>query len=495
MLGLAALQGFTGCRRSAHPTWAEPLFPYRYEGSTRVDNWGAHRALVYGGRVYGSNGDDMNSQVVAALAPLAFVAHVDPSAATIALIGIGSGVELSTLLAAGASVDLYESDEHVLANARALIEPLGVVTFRDGIPTHRRLRVVRSIGDAPSRAPAYDAVLHANAATVLSGPPALFTVQRFGRLARLLRRGGVVGIHIQLYEIQPDVHRVLVATFAAAFPHVVMLSTADGSSDALLYGSMEPLRLAPARIRAVVIAGELPRLRARLPTTVFARPLDLASLTLLRDHDEATAYIRGELPWTDGNPFSPDRWPRRPPLPDPNTSNESAMNAWDRARVEWTDAQHFPIDFESTFYADSWTWGDPCTSADACPLLGPVTPAERAEIALSELAHGRIDRADASIRAARAGNETQRSAHVEALLAALRGDTPSPAMQASEIIGARDASAESLFARLSEACEHSNVCNERPAGWYWLARSSWSIQDHAGAVDAMEQWFRRRPTE
>ncbi|MDQ3037102.1 MAG: class I SAM-dependent methyltransferase [Myxococcota bacterium] len=373
--------------------WAEDFFPPRVDGTPETEDWGRHRALVYGRRVYASNGDDMATQVVAALVP--FVAargRAGTLVPRVALLGIGSGIELRVLLHAGARVDLYEPDARMLANAMGLgaESPLD---FTNGVPAHPALRIVRSAAELPEGPPPYDAIIHCNALTVLALPPAIFVRERFARLAQHLRPGGVVGVHLQLYEIRQPVYQSFVATFASALPHVVVLSGDDNSSDSLLVGSSEPIVLDPQVLADV---HDEPALHALLETAHLYAPLDLYGRVLLRD-GEPSAWFGAAPPYSEAAPFPLSEWPMRPPQPIGGAALPDAVwDEWSSEVEAWSEREHLvPRFFEEEMYAPSWAYGDPCAEPLLrCDLAGrPLTPIEALQVARAHVAHGRYERA------------------------------------------------------------------------------------------------------
>lgn len=192
----------------------EKVLLYRegLNGSVLVtrDTLANHVALRIGGKVDAS-GADMLTQVLSGLLPGALA----DSGARALVIGQGSGVTLSALLATGAGrTDLVELERAVLAGSRffhergrdPLDDPRVHVMVEDGrtVLEHARGR--------------WDVIVSEPSNPWMAGVNNLFT-RDFYRLVRArLSPGGVFTQWVQLYEISPMVFGSILSGFLESFP-------------------------------------------------------------------------------------------------------------------------------------------------------------------------------------------------------------------------------------------------------------------------------------
>jgi hypothetical protein len=392
---VALLALLTGCgarpgtpsRSSDH--WAESFLVDRPGCVPETQRYGRHIALSCGRHVYGSNGDDLPSQVVAALAPLSAVGE----SPHVALIGIGSGAELGTLLRGGATVDLYEPDAALLANAESLGVSSGLV-YRAGRPTHPSLRIITSIGSAPDPAPLYDAIVHANAETVLTTPPRLFVRERFSALAERLRPGGVLSLHLQLYEMHEHDYLRFLQTFASWLGEgeLAVIVGEARSTDTLLVGSTTALAFDADRLTAL---WSRPELTGTLGEGArMSDPFELYARVVLHGRAELEAWARGARPFTAAEPYPEAAWPTRPLQPiEGDRASDAQWEAWNDELAAWTAGQGF--DALSVRLADSeWAWGRGCDRDARCPVAGrALSVPERERFLASLLRDGFFERA------------------------------------------------------------------------------------------------------
>lgn len=373
------------------PHWTDDFFVERPGCAPAVQDWGTTLALSCGNHIYASRGDDMPTQVLAALGPLAASHVAEPH---VALLGIGSGVELGTFLAAGAYVDLYEPDPALLSIAHFLAPQSGLVYEAD-VPVHPRLHIVTGRADAPAEAPTYDIIAHANATTVLSFPPRVFVRERLERLVGHLAPGGVMGAHLQLYEIHVASYQRFAATFAAAFgtsassSDVLVLAGDARSSDSLFLGSRGPIVLAPERLATLTAMEALASLRtsARLDG-----PLDLYARVLFSSRTELETWSPLARPYTEADPFPPAAWPRRPEQPvDPLQASNDVWAAWSDEVDAWNEREAFD-DLPVTMSSVEWPYGHVCAPPSLrCALAGrALTEAETIELSRAMVRHGRF---------------------------------------------------------------------------------------------------------
>jgi predicted membrane-bound spermidine synthase len=204
-----------------------------------------------------SAGADMPTQVMLAAAPLALAER--PRRALV--IGLGSGVTAGAALAFPLErLDIVEIEPEV---ARALRETT-VFDAANGQPLDDP-RARLAIDDARSllrrAAPgSYEAVISQPADPWLTGVANLFTREFFALGRRALAPDGLFCQWVQLYGLDLDGLRTIVATFRTAFPEVLALHP-RGTRELLLVGGARPFAIEPA---AVARRLEAPRVAAML---------------------------------------------------------------------------------------------------------------------------------------------------------------------------------------------------------------------------------------
>lgn len=369
-------------------SWQAALFPEQEQAKVQRGTYGRHVALFYGGRVYASNGNDLPTEVGSALLPLA-LRREPHQGKRWAFVGIGSGVEVSVALnASPAQVDLYEPSAELMRGAAGLSDVSGLL-FVEGRPQQDRLNI---ISQPPEGAPpeGYDLIVHPSSMTVISHPSRLYTVERFEALRDLLAPGGQVVIHLQAYEIRPITYQTLLRTFAAAFPHVTVMTPEDLSSDSLLIGSLEPSAVDLEVVRGIRADRSLSRF---FFLSKLARATDVACRALLIDRNEIARYVGDGSVFRTTTPMDPDEVQQRPPQ-DPTQD----IDDWDTRFDSWL-AQTGLAEYEhfvETFYSPDWPYGDPCPDVPSCRFVtgigeGREAAAAYADLALSLMAHGRLD--------------------------------------------------------------------------------------------------------
>jgi hypothetical protein len=411
------VSGAPAIQASLGVEWTEALFPAQNVADARTDLYGEHVCVLFGGRVYGSNGEDVPTSVAAALWPLALIDR-PPETLRWAFIGIGSGIELGVALtAAPEQVDLYEPKDRLLEESASLRE-VSRLRYEKGRPAHDRLRIFNRPPEGP--APRYDIVVHAVGMTVISEPHRLYDVERLEALRELLNPGGCLVLHLQLYEIQPAVLQTLLRTFAAAFPAVTVMVPEDLSSDALLIGSSEALTVDVNRVRQLRAD---PALRRFFDLAYVNRDTDLACRSLLVDHDEVRRYAGPGRVYSLATPMIPEDLPRRPPLPPPSEGGND--DRWDAAFAAFVRENHLDENLVATFYDPTWPYGEPCPAAPSCRFLrglgtGDEEASNLGDVALSLVAHGRTEAAQRTLDVAAAAHGTHpRLARASEVLAAL----------------------------------------------------------------------------
>jgi spermidine synthase/MFS family permease len=389
-------------------SWGQPELPYYRDGlatTVTVEKWGRHLALKNNGKVDASNGDDMPTQIMVAGFPL--LLHPDgPDDLDVAVVGFGSGVTVGTALQFPvARVDVLELEPRILEASRLFQDVNHLDYPLDEFPWVEmdRLHVHNDDGRnyLSSTDRRYDVIVSEPSNPWIAGVADLFTTDHFRITKKRLRDGGIYCQWVQLYELSPANIKTIYRTFASQFEHAMVFSAEDLSSDTVMIGSDQPIRLDVARMAAVfdrpAVAGELARAYVRSPYDVLAR-------TLLASKDEILAYARVEhrrrggrwvpFPESDNDPATPCEAPDcyRQPVP---------LNTDDNARIEFAAPRDLIgyarfAGYLDTVYGSGWPWGHLEGRLDGLDRRDGVSPADAyAELALALVAHGRKERADA----------------------------------------------------------------------------------------------------
>lgn len=107
------------------------------------------------------------------------------------------------------------------------------------------------------------------------GAAMLFTREHFDAVSERLRAGGLYCQWLPLYQMDADLLRMIVRTFAATFPHVeAWIASFDEHPALALTGSQAPLAWSPERVRKA-LAGNA-ELRSQLAAAAIREPRQLA---------------------------------------------------------------------------------------------------------------------------------------------------------------------------------------------------------------------------
>lgn len=271
-------------------TQRERVLFYRegINGSVYVasDSTDTVRWLKVGGKVDASSGGDMLTQVLAGVLPNA----IAPEGARTALIGLGSGITLSAVLAAGAGpVQLMEIEPSIVEASRFFNEP-GQDPLADP-------RVKLLIGDARTHLfgskEKWDVVISEPSNPWISGVNNLFTVDFYRRLRARIDTAGVFCQWVQLYELAPETLGSMLRSFLEVFPHGWAFFVSN-NHDLLLVATPPGRTLPLERLRSPAVAHQLARARQLAPESVaawYACPFDsLVPLT------RGVPFNRDDLP-------------------------------------------------------------------------------------------------------------------------------------------------------------------------------------------------------
>jgi len=189
----------------------------------------------------GQRGSDEITMVLTGAIPLA----LRPDARSAAVIGIGTGLTMHTLLQSLAleRVETVEIEPAMAEASRgfmprnggAFADPRGAIVFDDA----------KSFFAAGRRR--YDLIISEPSNPWVSGVASLFTREFYRRMKAHLAPGGMVVQWFQLYEIDPSLVASVMRALGEEFPHYAVFAPSD--SDLLIMASETPL---PLPLRASV---------------------------------------------------------------------------------------------------------------------------------------------------------------------------------------------------------------------------------------------------
>jgi len=170
---------------------------------------------------------DLPSEVLAGWLP----AIAGPAPERAMLVGWGTGISARALLAAGAKhIDAAELEPAVI-EASVLFEPATLHDPRVAIVIDDARMVLRRA--APG---SFDVVVSHPSNPWVVGASALFSREYFALVRDRLREGGRAATWIQLYEMDAESARSLVATFLEAFPDAHAFRASPSANDVFLIG-------------------------------------------------------------------------------------------------------------------------------------------------------------------------------------------------------------------------------------------------------------------
>ena len=267
--------------------------------TTSVEKRGRHVTLKGNGKAEASDGADMATQILVGLMPFVFHSlrpDALPGTERAVMIGYGSGVTAGASLQWPLeSLEVIEIEEAMIeasrffdhVNHKPLEDPRHTLILSDG-------RNYLEYNDT-----VYDVIVSEPSNPWIAGVASLFTFEHFTRARRHLKPGGVFGQWVQLYEISPQNVRVIFATFAAAFPHVLAFSSQPKGTDLILLGSDAPLGLPADGFAAAM---RIPSVKAELARAGIDSMHDFYGLMFM-NHDEFLAFGQGAPLNTDDNGY------------------------------------------------------------------------------------------------------------------------------------------------------------------------------------------------
>ncbi len=282
--------GRDACETMPGPDEDGPRLVYYRDGlvtTVSVEQWDEHLALKNNGKVDASNGQDMPTQILVAGYPL--MLHPQGGRdARVAVVGWGSGVTVGSSLRFPVREVLAAELEPAVLEASWWFRSVnglhyagrpGASTWKAPFVAEPRLRPVADDGrnflaSSPER---FDVIVSEPSNPWIAGVASLFTEEHFAVSRERLAENGIYCQWVQLYELSPRLVKIVLRTFAEAFPHVRVFAADRYSSDTVLVGSQRPIPLDLERLEQVwadpKVAEELRRAGLRRPTDLLARQL------------------------------------------------------------------------------------------------------------------------------------------------------------------------------------------------------------------------------
>jgi spermidine synthase len=289
--------------------------------------------LANNGKVEASTTVDMPTQVLVSLLPFPFAD--DPR--DVLVIGLASGIT------AGAVTQVDTVTRIDVVELEPAIEP--AARFFDkqnhGVLDDPRVKLIYNDGRNHlllSPEASYDVVISEPSNPWISGVSNLFT-EDFLRMGRSrLRPGGVWSQWVQMYGMDDEDLRALLATFAEVYPHVALFMTVE-DADLVVLGSDQPLE--PRRERLEAALQRWPGYRSELAVVGLDDPETLLS-TWQMDRTAVRTLTEGVVLNTDDNM----RIEYAAPLHlHASTSDENVSLLLDSALVPpWVDEPHRLLD-------------------------------------------------------------------------------------------------------------------------------------------------------
>jgi len=210
----------------------------------------------------GARGSDEITMTLTGALPLA----IKPDAKSAAVIGIGTGLTMHTLLQ-DLSLEVVETVEIEAAMAEAArgFAPRNNAAFLD---PRGRIWIDDAKTFFSTRARRYDILVSEPSNPWVSGVSSLFTREFYQRIRSHLNPGGILVQWFQLYEIDPSLLASVMRALGEALPHYVVFAPSD--HDVLIIASASPIPLPP---KAAVF--ERPTLAQELRVVHVLGPGDL----------------------------------------------------------------------------------------------------------------------------------------------------------------------------------------------------------------------------
>ncbi|MBN1879805.1 fused MFS/spermidine synthase [bacterium] len=199
-----------------------------YHSHVTVSEKNSIKSLRINGKTDGSDGDDLVTQALLAILPLAHLAKPD----NVLIIGLGTGVTAgSALNFPGTKVTCVEIDEAVITAARFFDHVSGNPFSQDNFKViHADARTVLS-----SNKSKYDAIISEPSNPWITGVSNLFTVDYFKNCLNSLTDDGVMCQWIHSYYMDNETLLIIFRSFQEVFPYCSLWEGSPG--DYLILGS------------------------------------------------------------------------------------------------------------------------------------------------------------------------------------------------------------------------------------------------------------------
>ncbi|MCB9741233.1 MAG: fused MFS/spermidine synthase [Alphaproteobacteria bacterium] len=240
--------------------------------------------LANNGKVDASTTVDMPTQVLVAHLPFLYAEDVNDAL----VIGLASGITLGALTLHDdvERIDVVELEPAIVQashffddhNHRPLDDPRVQLFANDG-RNHLLL-------EAPGT---YDLIVSEPSNPWISGVSNLFTQDFFRMGKERLKPGGVWSQWVQLYGMDAEDLRSLMATFASVYPHVSVFATIE-DADLVMVGSDKPLDLSVAGAQRLL---DKPAVAAELKLIDVDSPHDV--LTYFHFDQDVIAHFAGDV--------------------------------------------------------------------------------------------------------------------------------------------------------------------------------------------------------
>ena len=232
---------------------------------------------------------DLPSEILAGWLP----AMSGPRPRDAMLVGWGTGISARSLLAAGTEHIVAAELEPAVIDAASLFDPSLAQDPRITIDVDDARMVLRRATTA-----SFDVIVSHPSNPWVVGASALFSREYFSLVRDRLRPGGRVLTWIQLYEMDRDAARSLVATFVQAFPDAHAFRVSKSAQDVFLVGIKSSAATSPEALGAVIASRADPDSLAELAR---AGMNDVSALMRahLADGDALRAYSEGAQVDTD----------------------------------------------------------------------------------------------------------------------------------------------------------------------------------------------------
>jgi spermidine synthase len=269
----------------------DELLYYREGLTATVSVHRPHKDYLYlktNGKTDGSFGDSL-TMLLTGYIPM----FLKPDVKEVAIIGLGTGMTAKAIGAFPVKAIKVLEIEPAMVEAAALFEKKIGAILRDP-----RLKIIPSDGRNYMLATPqlYDLIISEPSNPWIAGIASLFTADFYAVAKSKLKPGGIFAQWIHVYSMSPDDLRMVLRTFADAFPHLSVWNMQQ--SDFLLIGSSTPLALDYPRGREIFAAN--PAIRADFQSFGITDPYALRGFYRMSKH-ELSAFTEGADLNTDDN--------------------------------------------------------------------------------------------------------------------------------------------------------------------------------------------------